>query len=281
MAVSRTAVIKVAERYINSGLVAHNPKGVPLAKDAFRTENGWNTGRTGPEIAERLPPMVTITGVKNVKWIVEGQEALAMFTLVSGAEIPVFEYFHVSTAAGNIKEVRPTFPSQPRPPAPPSDVAAPPSPGTIVIRIGPAEQRALKFPRAAKVHTAERRAAVALCNSYMKGLQAHDLGKVKFGNDVSVFENGKLVAHGIVSLGHWAATSTPSQIKELAVQDWLVEGPDVLAFYAMQTKDGLYWWGTQYFRIYGGAIRELQTTWGSAPTPEQIAAAAKAQPKKR
>ena len=105
----RAAVIAVADRYLQSGLVGHDAPNVPLAADCTRHENGHNSGASGPAIAAGLK-MMSITGIRNLKWVVEDQQAVAIYEL-DGSRGVVFitEYFRV--ADGKIKEIIATFTS--------------------------------------------------------------------------------------------------------------------------------------------------------------------------
>ena len=75
---------EIAEEYLFSGLVAHDPSKVPLAPNAVRTENGRNTGQGADDIGEKLKAwyMRMITGIRNLRWFIIGdQEAIAFFEL--------------------------------------------------------------------------------------------------------------------------------------------------------------------------------------------------------
>lgn len=109
----RVSVVAVADRYLQSGLVAHDPSRVPLAPDCVRFENGHNSGASGEGIAKGLKneSMRSITGIRNLKWVVEGDAAVAIYELdtVRGV-VFITEYFRV--VDGMIKEILATFTSQ-------------------------------------------------------------------------------------------------------------------------------------------------------------------------
>ncbi len=108
----RDAVIAAAEQYLFHGLVEHDPDKVPLAPNAIRTEQGHNTGTSGEAIAKSLRSdiMNVIQGIRNVRWIVEGDQAVAWYDLdTTRTETPVLiaERFRVEN--GLITEIEALF----------------------------------------------------------------------------------------------------------------------------------------------------------------------------
>ena len=57
-----------------------------LAPDAWRIENGRDMGDSGPAIQQMLTQMLgdgpkVVTGMDDLRWYVEGEEAVAFYTL--------------------------------------------------------------------------------------------------------------------------------------------------------------------------------------------------------
>jgi len=79
---SRQSVIDAASAYL-AALVSHDGSGVPLAPNAWRVENGRNSGDTGPEIASALgiEIMHVIAGVRDEQWYVEDDTAVVFYTI--------------------------------------------------------------------------------------------------------------------------------------------------------------------------------------------------------
>ena len=79
---SRQDVIDTASAYL-AALVSHDGGEVPLAPNAWRVENGRNSGHTGPEISAALAAeiMHVITGVRDERWYVEDDTAVVFYTL--------------------------------------------------------------------------------------------------------------------------------------------------------------------------------------------------------
>ena len=107
---SRDQVVEAATAYLDS-LVSHDPTGVPLHGDAWRRENGHDTG-TGAEAirdALRSEIMDVVKGYREVRWFVDGVEAVAFYLLEveGGSEVLVAERFRVED--GLICEIEAVF----------------------------------------------------------------------------------------------------------------------------------------------------------------------------
>ena len=89
---NRRSIIEAAEKYLVHGLVEHDGSKVPLADNVTRIEQGANTGegREGLIKALSLEVMNVISGIRNVRWIVEGDQAVAFYDLdVTNSDRPV------------------------------------------------------------------------------------------------------------------------------------------------------------------------------------------------
>ncbi len=108
----RESIIEVAEKYLFHGLVEHDGSKVPLAENVVRTEQGHNTGEGRDGLVEALAHdvMKVITGIRNVRWIVDGDQAVAFYDLdVTTSDRPalIAERFHV--VDGLITEIEALF----------------------------------------------------------------------------------------------------------------------------------------------------------------------------
>jgi hypothetical protein len=80
---SSACVTSAASKYIDA-LVSHQAAGVPLAANAYRTENGMVTGTSGAGIRNDLETNQgdrAISGVRDVRWFVAGDEATAYYLM--------------------------------------------------------------------------------------------------------------------------------------------------------------------------------------------------------
>jgi hypothetical protein len=113
---NRESVIEVAEKYLFHGLVEHDGSKVPLAENVVRHEQGNNTGegREGLVAALSHDVMNVVTGVRNIRWIVEGEQAVAFYDLdtkISDKPVLIIERFRV--VDGLITEIEALFHAQP------------------------------------------------------------------------------------------------------------------------------------------------------------------------
>ena len=106
---SREAVIAVASTYLDA-LVSHDARRIPLAPDAWRTEEGRNSGQGADDIRARTESdqMKVISGIRDVRWYVDGENAIALYLLdAAGATTHVAERFRV--VDGLIREIEAIF----------------------------------------------------------------------------------------------------------------------------------------------------------------------------
>ncbi len=113
---TRESIIEAAEKYLFHGLVEHDGSKVPLAEDVVRIEQGRNTGEGRDGLIEALAHdvMNIITGIRNVRWIVEKDLAVAFYDLdvtVSDRPVLIAERFRV--VDGLITEIEAIFHGQP------------------------------------------------------------------------------------------------------------------------------------------------------------------------
>src|SRR6476646_4917001 len=88
---SRQCVIDAAGTYI-AALVSHKGDQVRLAPNARRTENGMVTGSSGDEIRNDLETNkgdAAITGSRDIRWFVDGENAVAYYLLDTAAPPPI------------------------------------------------------------------------------------------------------------------------------------------------------------------------------------------------
>jgi hypothetical protein len=80
---SSQCVISAASKYIEA-LVSHDGSNVPLAANAYRTENGSVTGTSGAGIRTDLTTNQgdrAISGVRDVRWFVSGDIATVFYLM--------------------------------------------------------------------------------------------------------------------------------------------------------------------------------------------------------
>ena len=109
---TRGAIIEAAEKYLFHGLVDHDGSRVPLAEDVVRTEQGRNTGEGRDGLLEALghEMMNVITGIRNVRWIVEGDQAVAFYDLdVTTSDRPALIAERFRVVDGLITEIEALF----------------------------------------------------------------------------------------------------------------------------------------------------------------------------
>ena len=112
----REVIIEAAEKYLFHGLVEHDGSKVPLAENVTRIEQGHNTGSGREGLIEALAhdAMNVISGIRNVRWIVEGDEAVAFYDLdvtISDRPVLIAERFRVVN--GLISEIEAIFHAPP------------------------------------------------------------------------------------------------------------------------------------------------------------------------
>lgn len=76
-------VVEPACAYLAS-IVSHDGSKVPVADDAWRIEQGVNTGTSGPEIQESMSNdyfTTYVEGLRDIRWFVSGDEAIAFYVL--------------------------------------------------------------------------------------------------------------------------------------------------------------------------------------------------------
>ncbi len=113
---SRESVIEAAEKYLFHGLVEHDGSKVPLAENVVRHEQGHNSGDGREALVEALSHEVMnlITGVRNVRWIVEGDQAVAFYDLdTKASDKPVLIAERFRVVDGLVTEIEAIFHAQP------------------------------------------------------------------------------------------------------------------------------------------------------------------------
>jgi hypothetical protein len=94
---SRQAIIDAASTYLDA-LVSHDASKIALADNAWRTEEGRNSGIGAADIRTRTESvqMKLITDVRDIRWFVDGENAIAFYLLdASGATTHIVERFRV------------------------------------------------------------------------------------------------------------------------------------------------------------------------------------------
>ena len=250
---SRASVIATADTYLQGGLVAGNADLVHLAPECVRSENGWDTGGTRV-MSDYFPHMTMVKGIRNLRWLVEGSEAVARFDLQleGGYEIPIIEYFQVGPTG--ILEIAPTFPLE----------------GWMDNAVGPADDRFRRVRPAPPRSGPEARTA-ELAQECFAALDAHRPADAPLGDDVTLTDNGQVTGRGrdavVAALGDglWARTRAGRLLQ------WVVEGAEAVGRFEFDTDDDGLVIGGLYVRVFGDQVRELQAAWGAGPSPALLA----------
>ena len=107
---ARDDVIAVAKTYLD-GILAGDGSIARLAPGAWRVEQGMNSGRNADEIRRSLDRMGGM-GMRNLRWFVDGENAIAYFMLDVGDFTSfVIERFRV--VDGQITEIEVHFHGRP------------------------------------------------------------------------------------------------------------------------------------------------------------------------
>ncbi len=112
MPTQREHLIEVCEKYLFHGLVEHDGSKVPLAPDCWRIEQGVDTGNSAAKIREQLASeiMNLITGLDNLRWLVEGDEGVVYYDLHTKASPkPVLIAERFKVIDGQISEIEAIF----------------------------------------------------------------------------------------------------------------------------------------------------------------------------
>ena len=246
-------MIATAETYLQGGLVAHDAALVSLAPDCIRSENGWDTGGT-TVMSDYFPHMTMCQGIRNLRWVVEGNEAVARFHLVvtGGFEVTITEYFQVGPAG--ITRIAPTFAHE----------------RWMDNAIGPADGR-LRRVRRPKARHGQPAETVALAERTFSALAAGEPDDAPLGADVTVTDNGAVVARGIDAAREALATGVWSGVSGDRLQQWVVEGDEAVGRFELDRPDGGLVVGALSVRVFGDRVREVETTWGAGPSAALLA----------
>ncbi len=255
MAPARSAVIAIADTYIQGGLVQKDLKQIKLAPDVFRHENGWDTGPNAATINDQLSwAHEALHGVRDQRWFVEGNEAFSIFelTMAEGRRVgPIMEYFRVE--GGKIKEISPTFQAA--------------SFGFNFL--APAKAAWLR-PQAKKERKGASAGTMELAEQYFTALRRHEPGKAPVGEDATLTENGKLVATGRAATIQWLTAGVYAQLDKVQILKSVIEAKEGVLRFRFDLQDGRMLIGSQHVRTHGGLIRELFSNYGEGPSEAEV-----------
>jgi hypothetical protein len=102
-------MIAIATSYLDA-LVSHDGTAVPFADDCRRTERGQDTGGSAQQIRTQLASEIMhgITGYRDVRWYVDGDDAVAFYVLEAyDMQVQIAERFEIRD--GQIHEIEAIF----------------------------------------------------------------------------------------------------------------------------------------------------------------------------
>jgi|GEM_PF-4563814 len=254
--VSREGAIRMAESYLQGGLVAHDPDQPQLAPSCFRHENGWETGDR-EVILKHFPAMTMCVGVRSEHWLVELPLVFVRYELLldeaHGGSKPIAEFFTVGE--NGIEEVAAVFPLR-------RWMDNTRGPGSPEIR----------GERPAPRREPQQQANVDCCRQVVRALTSSSGADLPFAEDVSLTENGALAARGRARTTERLRHGIFSGVVAAREQQWVVEGEEVVGRLELERNDGELEECAAYLRLYRGRVCEIDLTWGPGPGPALAAA---------
>jgi hypothetical protein len=250
---TRVDAIGLAETYLQGGLVAHSSTLPRLAPGCFRHENGWATG-DAEVIRGHFPFMTMCVGLRQEQWLVELPHVAVRYELLldgaSGRTMPVAEFFTVGP--DGIEEIAAVFPLS----------------RWMDNAVAPATE-AVRAPRVAVPRGQAEADTVALASELVAAIIAGE--KTPCGDDVTVAENGVLLARGAEAASSAFRAGIWSAIVTARPQEWVAEGFEALGRLEFDVDDGELVAAAVYVRRYGTQAREVELTWGPGPGPRLAA----------
>lgn len=269
----RTCTIDAANQYL-AALVSHDGSDVPLHPDAWRQENGGGVLRGGENIREALssPIMYVITGIHDLRWYVEGDDAMAVYFLDTVAPTYIFERFRVDDA-GLITQIDAHFYIDA-----PGHVVGPESVVQNPQRLDDAlfaSQHGPLGPIPVKAADAGNTAGgqltgddvVALVDSLLDAM-VHGGGLGFLSDDVSWTINHRRVADPEAQLASAAASIAaipdPADESDPMVRYVQVDGNQATVLYHVVTEAGSTLYAATRIATEGGQITEIESVCDSA-----------------
>lgn len=250
---TRVDAIGLAETYLQGGLVAHSNTLPRLAPGCFRHENSWATG-DADVIRGHFPFMTMCLGIRQEQWLVELPHAAVRYELLlgeaSGRTKPVAEFFTVGP--DGIEEIAAVFPLS----------------RWMDNAVAPATEE-MRAPRVAVPRGKPEADTVALASELVAAIIAGE--KTPCGGDVTVAENGVLLARGVEAAGSTFRAGIWSAVVTARPQEWVAEGFEALGRIEFDLDDGELVAAAVYVRRYGAQAREVELTWGPGPGPRLAA----------
>ena len=254
----RGCQITSANAYLAS-LVSHDASEIPLHPDAQRYENGNNTGDGAEAIAAANEGaiMYVITGIRDLRWYVEGDQAVSVYLLDS--LVPpsyIFERFQVN--GGLIQEIEARFYIDiPGLFVGPESVTERPE-GQVERftasnhgPLGPVPvQEGNEGDTDPRTATTARAEVVAAVDAYLAGIDAGDSAGVPLGADVVRTVNRVVVGSGKSQVAQ-SIDEADVTISDITVH--VVDGDAAIVFY---DQDGVL--AAARIRVTEDAITEIE-----------------------
>jgi hypothetical protein len=102
----RATLIEVCEKYLRHGLVERQPQKIPLAINVVRIERAAKAVEGRDALLSALSSKGEVEDVLNVRWIVDGDQVVALFEVrVTFSPEPVFAMDRFTVRDGEIVEI--------------------------------------------------------------------------------------------------------------------------------------------------------------------------------
>ena len=110
----RDTLIEICDKYLRHGLVERQPQKIPLALGAIRIERAARRVEDRASLLSALSSQGEVEDVRNVRWIVEGDQVIALFeVLVTFSGEPVFAMDRFTVRDGEIVEIEAIYQTPP------------------------------------------------------------------------------------------------------------------------------------------------------------------------
>jgi hypothetical protein len=242
---SRACLIATANTYLDA-LLSHDGSRIRLAANARRTENGMDTGDGAAAVRKsvsRPTPDEVNTGMRDKRWFVDGDQAIAFYLLDTSTLPPtplhtttvhLVERFRVRR--GLIREIEAIFWVSPGPdqegsgwPRPQSEAPSEPAPS-----LGPAPAPSSS---AGWCRDSKRTCAVSAASTYITAIASRDYRRTRLASGVRRTQNAMTTATDAQGVRRNGQDPHPDAfITDMRDVRWFVDGANAIAFSVADTE---------------------------------------------